>query len=216
MYKFFFKRVIDVIISGIVLIVFSPVFIIGAIVLFIQNDGKPFFTQNRVGKDEQIFKLMKFRSMNDKKGDDGLLLRDVDRITPFGNFIRKTSFDELPQIFNILSGDMSIVGPRPLLVEYLPYYSEYHKRRHEVKPGITGLAQVNGRNFLKFSQRFNFDVEYVDRMSFNLDVLILFKTVFKFFKSSDISMGRKMSEVDDIGITKGLSKHYFNKDENDS
>jgi len=216
MYKKIFKRVIDVIISGLVLIIFSPVFIVVAIVLFIQNDGKPFFTQNRVGKDERIFKLMKFKSMNDKKGDDGLLLRDVDRITPFGNFIRKTSFDELPQIFNILSGDMSIVGPRPLLTEYLPYYSEYHKRRHEVKPGITGLAQVNGRNFLKFSQRFNFDVEYVDHLSFSLDAVILFKTFFKFFKSSDISMGRKMSEIDDIGITKGLSKHYFNRDENDN
>lgn len=216
MYKKTIKRILDLVISICVLLIFSPVFFFVMIVLIFQNNGKPFFVQERVGKNNQVFSLLKFKSMNDKKGPDGLLLRDVDRITSFGRLIRKTSLDELPQIFNIIKGDMSLVGPRPLLIQYLPYYSNYHLRRHEVKPGITGLAQIKGRNFLKFSERFNLDVEYVDNLSFNLDVYILYRTFLKFFQSSDISMGRKMSEVDDIGITRGLSKHYFNADEDDA
>lgn len=215
MYNKYLKRFLDLIISIFVGVIFLPIFVIVFIILFFQNSGEVFFVQTRIGKMNKKFGLMKFRSMNNKKDNLGNLLKDKDRITPFGHFIRKTSLDELPQIFNILKGDMSLVGPRPLLPEYLPYYSEYHIRRHEIKPGITGLAQVEGRNYLKFSERFNLDVHYVDNVSFKLDFKILVKTFFKIFKSSDISMGRKMSEVDDIGITKGLAKHYFNVDENE-
>lgn len=210
MYQFLFKKIIDFVISLMVLIVFSPFFIIVFVVLVVLNDGKAIFTQNRLGKNNKIFKLYKFKSMSDKRDKDGVLLKDVERLTRFGVFIRKTSLDELPQIFNVIKGDMSIVGPRPLLPEYLPYYSEYHIRRHEVRPGVTGLAQVSGRNNLKFSERFNLDVQYVDSLSFFKDVQLLFKTFLKLFKSGDIQLGRPMSEVDDIGITKGLSKNYFN------
>lgn len=212
MYRVFFKRALDVFISVSVLFIFFPLYLIVFFTLYFLNDGKAFFHQNRVGKDNKIFKLLKFKSMNDKKDADGLLLKDVERLTPFGIFIRKTSLDELPQIINVIKGDMSIVGPRPLLPEYLPYYSEYHARRHEVRPGVTGLAQVSGRNNLKFSERFNYDIDYVDSVTFINDVLILFKTFFKFFKSNDIQLGRPMSEVDDIGITKGLSRNYFNEE----
>jgi len=208
--------VIDLTISIIVLLVFSPILIIVSLVLLISNNGSIFFTQTRVGKDEKLFKLVKFKSMNDKKDKDGELLKDVERLTKFGLFIRKSSLDELPQIFNIIKGEMSVVGPRPLLVEYLPYYNDHHARRHEVKPGITGLAQVNGRNGLTFGQRFDYDVAYVDSYSFIKDVSILFQTFTKFFKKSEISIGRPMSEVDDIGITKGLASHYFNKEKDEN
>ncbi|QEE49464.1 sugar transferase [Flavobacterium alkalisoli] len=215
MYSNYLKRFFDLIISIFIIVIFLPIFIIIFLILFVQNSGEVFFIQTRIGKMNKEFGLIKFRSMNNKKDDQGNLLKDMDRITPFGHFIRKASLDELPQIFNILKGEMSLVGPRPLLSEYLPYYSEYHIRRHEIKPGITGLAQIEGRNYLKFSERFNLDVHYVDNVSLKLDLQILVKTFFKIFKSSDISMGRKMSEIDDIGITKGLAKHYFNIDENE-
>ncbi|WP_417350503.1 sugar transferase [Flavobacterium alkalisoli] len=215
MYSNYLKRFFDLIISIFIIVIFLPIFIIIFLILFVQNSGEVFFIQTRIGKMNKEFGLIKFRSMNNKKDDQGNLLKDMNRITPFGHFIRKASLDELPQIFNILKGEMSLVGPRPLLSEYLPYYSEYHIRRHEIKPGITGLAQIEGRNYLKFSERFNLDVHYVDNVSLKLDLQILVKTFFKIFKSSDISMGRKMSEIDDIGITKGLAKHYFNIDENE-
>lgn len=215
MYKSFFKRILDLIIAFFVVVILSPVFIISWIVLLIVNQGLPFFTQDRVGKNGQIFKLIKFRSMNNKKDLDGVLLKDIERLTPFGKFIRKTSIDELPQVFNIFKGDMSVVGPRPLLTEYLPYYSEYHAQRHNVRPGITGLAQVEGRNGLKFSERFNLDVSYVKKISFSLDITILFRTFLKFFQPSEIKIGRPMSEIDDIGITRGLSSNYFNKEKDE-
>lgn len=210
MYNNLFKRVLDLFISIVVIIILFPVFITVCFVLLIQMDGKPFYFQKRVGKKNRIFKLIKFKSMNDKKGEDGVLLKDTQRLTKFGKFIRKASLDELPQVINVLKGDMSIVGPRPLLPEYLPYYSEKHAKRHNVRPGITGLAQISGRNDLKFSERFNLDVEYVETVSFMLDIKILIKTFFKLFKSNEIKLGRPMSEVDDIGITKGLDKNYFN------
>ena len=212
MYKDFFKRLLDLLISISFFIVFLPVYIIVFITLYILNDGKAFFSQKRVGKNNKIFKLLKFKSMNDKKDKDGLLLKDIERLTPFGIFIRKTSLDELPQIFNVIKGDMSIVGPRPLLPEYLPYYSDLHIQRHNVRPGVTGLAQVNGRNNLKFSERFNLDVEYVNSVGFFSDIIIIFKTFLKLFKSNDIKLGRPMSEIDDIGITKGLAQNYFNEE----
>lgn len=210
MYKLFLKRILDLLIASIVFIIALPIFVITCLVLFGSNKGKIFYSQNRVGKDNQIFKLFKFKSMNDKKDKDGILLLDVDRITYFGKFIRKSSIDELPQLFNIFKGDMSVVGPRPLLPEYLPYYNSIHIRRHEIRPGITGLAQVSGRNTLTFGQRFNYDVKYVDALGFGLDVSILIKTFLKIFQKSEIKIGRPMSEIDDIGITKGLQKNYFN------
>lgn len=211
MYKSFLKRGLDVLIALSVLIVFSPVYLFLIIVLCVLNNGKPFFTQNRIGKNNKEFRLIKFKSMNDRKDKDGLLLPDVKRLTSFGKFIRKTSLDELPQIFNMIKGDMSIVGPRPLLPEYLPYYNEYHIRRHEVKPGITGLAQTKGRNDLKFSERFNYDVQYVDNISLGLDIKILFQTFLNLFvKTGEIKIGRPLSELDDVGVSKGLSKNLLN------
>lgn len=215
MYKHIFKRIFDILVSVLGIILLSPVIVLLIALLAIQNNLKPFFFQNRVGKNNQIFKVIKFKTMNDKKDKDGNLLKDKDRLTALGKIVRKTSLDEIPQLFNVFKGDMSLIGPRPLLVEYLPYYSDYHKRRHEVLPGITGLAQIKGRNFLKFSERFNLDVQYVDSVSFTLDIRILIETFLKVFRTNEISMGRKMSEVDDIGITRGLSKHYFNVDEDD-
>ena len=215
MYNIFFKRFFDIILSLILITVLFPVYLIVFIVLIFLNKETPFFLQSRIGKGGKKFKLIKFKSMNNKKDKDGVLLKDVERLTSFGKFIRKTSLDELPQVFNVIKGDMSFVGPRPLLPEYVPYYSEYHFRRHEVRPGITGLAQTKGRNNLKFSERFNFDVEYVDSLTLLLDIKILYRTFLKLFASNDIKLGRPMSEVDDIGITKGLAKHYFNVEENE-
>lgn len=215
LYKNSLKRIFDLMAAIVIIVLLSPAYLIVAVCLYFYNDGKIVFTQERVGKGNKPFKLYKFKSMNDKKDKDGLLLKDTDRLTPFGKFIRKTSLDELPQIFNVFKGEMSLVGPRPLYTQYLPYYSDYHIRRHEVLPGITGLAQTQGRNDLKFSERFNFDVQYVDSVSFMLDMKILFKTVLKVFKPTDIKIGRPITEVDDIGITKGLSKNLLNlKEEN--
>lgn len=215
MYKRFGKRILDFFLSLIGIVMLSPIIIVLIILLGVQNNFKPFFFQTRIGKDNQTFKVIKFKTMNDKKDKEGNLLKDKDRLTTLGKTVRKTSLDEIPQLFNVLKGDMSLIGPRPLLIDYLPYYNEYHIRRHEVLPGITGLAQIKGRNFLKFSERFNLDVQYVDSVSFGLDMCILLETFLKVFKTNEISMGRKMSEVDDIGITKGLSKHYFNVDEDE-
>lgn len=218
MYKNFIKRLIDLFIAVGVITSLLPVYMIVSIVLFILNDGKVFFTQKRIGKNNKPFKLIKFKSMNDRKDAEGLPLPDIKRLTPFGIFIRKTSIDELPQIFNVFKGDMSIVGPRPLLPEYLPYYNDHHIRRHEIRPGITGLAQTQGRNNLTFGQRFDYDVEYVDKLSFRLDINILYKTFLKIIHpTGDIQLGRPISELDDIGITKGLGKNYLNikEEEND-
>lgn len=199
------------------MIVTAPIWIIVSILLLITNNGKIFFMQERIGKDNKPFYVMKFKSMNDKKDKNGNLLKDTERLTPIGKTVRKISLDELPQLINVLKGNMSLIGPRPLLPEYLPYYNENHIRRHEVHPGITGLAQSKGRNTLTFGQRFDYDVQYVDRLSFVLDVKIFFNTIIKIIRpQNDIQLGvRPMSEIDDIGITKGLSKHYFNIDEHE-
>lgn len=187
MYKNVIKRLLDFIASFIGFIVFSPIFLIVTILLFFANQGKPFFFQARPGKNGDIFKVIKFKTMNDKKGPNGELLPDADRLTPVGAFVRKTSLDEIPQLLNVIKGDMSLVGPRPLLVGYLPLYNETQKRRHEAKPGITGWAQVNGRNAISWDQKFNYDVWYVDNISLALDIKILFMTVLKVFKSEGIS-----------------------------
>jgi len=187
MYRSFFKYLIDFTAALLGLIIISPVFILVTICLFIANSGKPFFFQSRPGKNARIFKVIKFKTMNDKKDEEGHLLPDAERLTPVGKFVRKTSLDEIPQLINVLKGDMSLVGPRPLLVEYLPLYSKEQARRHEVRPGITGWAQVNGRNAISWLQKFEYDVWYVDHISFLLDVKILWMTIIKVFKSEGIS-----------------------------
>ena len=156
------------------------------LVLMIINNGKPFFTQNRPGKNEVIFKVIKFKTMTDRKDSSGNLLPDNVRLTQFGRFLRKTSLDEIPQLINVLKGDMSVVGPRPLLVEFLEYYREEELARHDVRPGITGLAQVSGRNYLSDDEKFKIDVDYVNRLSFWLDIQIILKTIQKVFKTEDI------------------------------
>lgn len=187
MYKHFLKQVLDSTLAFVALIIASPVILLTIVFLAIANQGKPFFFQRRPGKNGRVFLLVKFKTMNDRKDQDGKLLPDEVRLTKIGAFVRKTSLDELPQLINVLKGDMSLVGPRPLLVEYLPLYTPEQNRRHEVKPGITGWAQVNGRNAISWDQKFTFDVWYVDNISFLLDIKIVFLTIKKVFKSEGIS-----------------------------
>lgn len=187
MYKNFFKRLIDFFAALFGLIILSPVFVLVTIGLFFANQGQPFFFQSRPGKGGRIFKIVKFKTMNDRKDGSGELLPDADRLTSVGAFVRKTSIDEIPQLINVLKGDMSLIGPRPLLVQYLPLYSERQARRHEVRPGITGWAQVNGRNAISWDQKFEFDVWYVENISLSLDIKILFMTFKKVFVREGIS-----------------------------
>jgi undecaprenyl phosphate N,N'-diacetylbacillosamine 1-phosphate transferase len=187
MYKFFFKRLIDFFGAFIGLIVLSPIFIIVVILLYFANNGKPFFFQIRPGKNGESFKIVKFKTMNDKKDKNGQLLSDAERLTKVGSFVRKTSLDEIPQLINVFKGDMSLIGPRPLLTSYLDYFNEYESRRHEVTPGITGWAQVNGRNAISWDKKLEYDVWYVDNISFLVDLKIIFLTVFKVLKSEGIS-----------------------------
>jgi undecaprenyl phosphate N,N'-diacetylbacillosamine 1-phosphate transferase len=189
MYKNYIKFFLDFILALIGLILFSPLFILISLILFIVNKGDIFFFQLRPGKNAQLFDLIKFRTMNDKRDENGRLLSDAQRLTKVGKIIRSISFDEIPQLFNVLSGDMSLVGPRPLLVKYLPLYNKHQARRHEVRPGITGLAQVNGRNAISWPERFNLDIYYVDNISFVLDLKILFLTLKKIFKKEGINSG---------------------------
>ena len=165
----------------------SPIFLLATIGLFFANNGKPFFFQTRPGKNEKLFQIIKFKTMNDKKDAAGNLLSDAERLTPIGSFVRKTSLDEIPQLLNVLKGDMSLIGPRPLLIQYLPLYNNIQKKRHDIRPGITGWAQVNGRNAISWEQKFEYDVWYVENCTFALDVKILFLTVKKVFKSEGIS-----------------------------
>jgi undecaprenyl phosphate N,N'-diacetylbacillosamine 1-phosphate transferase len=181
------KPAFDFIAALIALLVTSPLILLAAAALVIANNGKVWFLQSRPGKNGQVFRVVKFKTMTDKQDADGNLLPDEKRLTAIGKFIRKTSLDELPQLINVLRGDMSLVGPRPLLIEYLPLYNEEQQRRHEVKPGITGWAQVNGRNTVSWPQKFAYDVWYVDHQSFGLDLKILFLTVLKVIKSEGIS-----------------------------
>ncbi|WP_405292892.1 sugar transferase [Algibacter sp. Ld11] len=182
------KSFFDFFIALIMVTMLFPIILIITIFLFIVNQGKPFFTQVRPGKNEALFKIIKFKTMNDKKDGNGNLLPDHERLTSVGNFIRKTSMDEIPQLFNVIKGDMSFVGPRPLLPRYLPYYSTEEKRRHNVKPGITGYAQVNGRSLLDWDTKLKYDVFYVNNISFKLDLKILVKTAYKVVASKDISL----------------------------
>ena len=187
MYAKYFKRMLDFILSLIALIILSPILLIVAILVRIKLGSPIIFKQQRPGKDEKIFTLYKFRTMTDNKDENGNLLPDSERLTKFGKFLRSTSLDELPELINILKGDMAIVGPRPLLVEYLPYYTEEEKHRHDVRPGLTGLAQVNGRNSISWEEKFNDDLKYIKKITFIGDIKIILKTIGKVFKREGIS-----------------------------
>ena len=187
MYKNFFKRIFDFIMSFLGLLILSPIFLIVIILLLFANRGEPFFFQTRPGKNEKLFKIVKFKTMNDKKDASGVLLPDEQRITKVGHFVRQTSLDEIPQLLNVLIGDMSLIGPRPLLVSYLPLYNNQQRKRHLVRPGITGWAQVNGRNAIAWKHKFELDVWYVENRSLQLDIKILWLTILKVVKRDGIS-----------------------------
>jgi lipopolysaccharide/colanic/teichoic acid biosynthesis glycosyltransferase len=189
MYRSFFKSLIDKSVALVGLLLCLPITLAVAALLYFYNDGKPFFFQLRPGLNGRIFKIIKFKTMNDRRNPDGELLPDAERLTAVGQFVRKTSIDELPQLLNVLKGDMSLVGPRPLLVEYLPLYSPVQSHRHDVRPGITGWAQVSGRNAIGWQQKFQLDVWYVNNLSFWLDIKIVWLTVLKVFKSEGINSG---------------------------
>lgn len=202
MYKHFFKRFFDFWISLIALICISPILLVVTVWLHFANKGAgAFFTQERPGKDSKIFKVIKFKTMTDERDENGELLPDGERLTRVGKIVRSLSVDELPQLFNVLKGDMALIGPRPLLVHYLPLYSKEQARRHEVRPGISGWAQVHGRNLCKLSKKFEYDVWYVDHCSLLVDIKILYLTVVSVFKRSDVGSGAEdMSVVDDLGF----------------
>ncbi|OQO81516.1 UDP-galactose phosphate transferase [Enterococcus durans] len=186
-YQLFGKRILDILLSGIALIVFSPIILIVGILVRIKLGSPIIFKQERPGKSEKIFSMYKFRTMTDKRDHNGEYLPDEIRLTKFGKMLRATSLDELPELWNILKGDMSIVGPRPLLVEYLPLYSEKQRKRHKVRPGLTGLAQVNGRNAISWEEKFDLDVYYVDKISFFNDLIIIIQTCKKVIKKENIN-----------------------------
>lgn len=185
------KRLFDLIAALFIFLIASPLFLVLTISLLLVNEGKPFFFQVRPGKNNKLFKVIKFKTMNEKKDAAGNLLPPAQRITPVGRFIRSTSLDEIPQLLNVIIGDMSLVGPRPLRVEYLPHYSATQARRHEVKPGITGWAQVNGRNTVDWDERFKMDIWYVDNRSFMLDLKILFHTFYKVIQKDGINQSEE-------------------------
>lgn len=196
MYQNKIKPIVDFIMALIGLVVLLPIFLLVTIGLCFANNGKPFFLQYRPGKNGKLFKIIKFKTMNDKKNNEGKLLADANRLTKIGRFVRQTSFDEIPQLINVIKGDMSLIGPRPLLPEYLPLYNEMQKRRHIVKPGITGWAQVNGRNAISWQQKFEYDVWYVDHISIVLDFKIFLWTIKKVFVKEGInSQGQVTTEA---------------------
>lgn len=211
MYRIFIKRLLDFVLSLIALIILSPVILIVAILVKIKLGSPVLFKQERPGKNEKIFRMYKFRTMTDEKDEDGNLLPDDIRLTKFGKILRSTSLDELPELFNILKGDMSIVGPRPLLVNYLPYYTEREKHRHDVRPGLTGWAQINGRNTTLWDDRLEQDVYYVKHISFKIDIWIIIKTIQKVIKRSDILVGKEIPAgiLDDY--RRGTKYESFNK-----
>lgn len=207
MYKNYLKRVLDFVFSFLALVLFGWLLILVAICLFFANKGAGvFFVQQRPGKNGRLFKLIKFKSMTDQRGEDGKLLPDSQRITKIGKLLRATSIDELPQLINVFLGDMSFIGPRPLLVKYLPLYTAEQMRRHEVRPGITGWAQVNGRNHCLLSKKFKYDVWYVDHCSFVTDIRIVFYTIRNVLQRKDIGEGNgEMSQIDDLNFMNRLN-----------
>lgn len=213
MYRLFIKRFLDIVLSACALVVLSPVLLIIAILVRIKLGSPVIFCQDRPGKNEKIFKLYKFRSMTDAKDEEGNLLSDAERLTTFGRLLRKTSLDELPEIWNILKGDMSIVGPRPLLVRYLPYYTQEERHRHDVRPGLTGLAQVSGRNFLSWEERFVLDVRYARQCTFAQDLAILFLTLKKVAGRQDIVEATKIvsDEQGRVWVLEGDSRRPLSR-----
>ena len=195
MYKNFIKRILDILVALVGLLILSPIFILVTICSYFDNQGKPFFFQARPGLNERIFKIIKFKTMNDKKDAQGSLLPDADRLTPIGAFVRKTSLDEIPQLINVLKGDMSLIGPRPLRTYYLPLYNAEQKKRHNVRPGITGWAQVNGRNAISWTKKFELDVYYVNNISFALDLKIFFLTIKKVIVREGIAKEGEVTTV---------------------
>ncbi len=193
MYRLFIKRCLDFVLSLMALVFLSPVLLVVAVLVRVKLGTPIIFKQERPGRNEKIFRMYKFRTMTDQKDSEGRLLPDEIRLTPFGKKLRSTSLDELPELFNILKGDMSIVGPRPLLVRYLPLYNERQRHRHDVRPGFTGLAQVNGRNSISWEEKFEWDVKYVERLSFGLDVKIVLQTVKTVLKREGISSGTSVT-----------------------
>ena len=194
LYNKYIKRILDILISLTFIVLFSWLYLILVILVRIKLGNPVLFCQERPGYNEKIFKLYKFRTMTDKRDEKGNLLPDSERLTKFGSMLRSTSLDELPEMFNILKGDMSLIGPRPLLVEYLPYYTEEERLRHSVRPGLTGLAQVSGRNYLAWDKRLAKDVEYVNHISFIMDVRIIIKTIMVVFKKEDVSVDTNVVE----------------------
>ena len=188
-----FKRLMDILVASIVLIVFSPIILLSLLIQWIEIGSSPVFIQTRPGKNEVPFNIIKLKTMNEKRDSKGNLLPDKDRITRFGRFFRSASIDELPQLINVLKGDMSFVGPRPLLMEYLNHYNEEQRKRHNVRPGITGLAQVNGRNAISWQEKFDYDIKYAKELSLSLDFIILLKTVKKVLNSSDIQSDEQVT-----------------------
>lgn len=203
MYPKYIKRILDFLLSLCAILVLSPVLLVLTVLGAWKMKGNPFFTQLRPGKDEKIFRLIKFRTMTCQKDENGNLLPDDQRLTKYGRFLRSTSLDELPELFNILVGQMSIVGPRPLLVRYLPRYNAEQRRRHDVRPGLTGWAQINGRNAISWEDKFRLDVEYVDNISFAMDVKIVFGTVGKIFKREGISSETSATMEEFMGQQEG-------------
>ncbi|WP_321826984.1 sugar transferase [Maribacter dokdonensis] len=187
-YKTYFKRPLDFILALCGLLILSPIILITIVILTISFRESPFFIQKRPGKNEKIFSVLKLKTMNSRKDANGNLLPDSERLTPMGIFIRKTSIDELPQLINVLTGDMSLIGPRPLLIRYLPYYTTEEKKRFLIRPGITGLAQISGRNFMSWEDKFIKDIEYMEQMSFKNDLIIIFKTIEKIFNPGEIDV----------------------------
>lgn len=196
MYKNHIKRILDILLSLCGILILSPVYLILWILVRSKLGRPALFTQERPGREERIFRLYKFRSMTDERDDNGRLLPDEVRLTRFGKILRSTSLDELPELFNILKGDMSLIGPRPLLVRYLPYYTKEERRRHDVRPGLTGLAQVNGRNAIGWEERFAYDLEYVNHLTFGMDLKIIFMTVKMVLKRSGVLSGEEQTTVD--------------------
>ena len=202
MYKLFFKRILDIVISFLGLVTFSPLILLLTLYLTYVNRGKPFFYQLRPGKNSTLFVIIKFRTMNDAKDSEGNLLKDSQRLTFIGKVLRRSSLDEIPQLINVFKGDMSIVGPRPLLREYLALYNDEQCKRHDVKPGITGMAQVHGRNLMLFSERFEHDVWYVKNMSFKVDIKIIWLTIKRVISSTGVVPTQDVRDVDDVGFNK--------------
>ena len=212
MYKKFFKRFLDIILSFIAIIILSPIYLIISILVLIFMGWPILFKQERPGKNEKIFNMYKFRTMNNKKDENGNLLPDDQRLHKFGKFLRKTSLDELPEIFCILNGSMSFVGPRPLLVEYLPYYTDEEHHRHDVRPGLTGWAQANGRNLVNWDDRFKLDIEYVNNVSFKMDVKVIMKTINIVFKREGINQEGQATMQSLVEYrSKGCAKNAKNK-----